>query len=209
MVLYFPEASPSSSHPPLHCNNHLHYLHQHHNHIITISTSTFSSSSIITLQHHCHCHCESLEEKESPEHLTTQNLLREGDRQSWSWEGAIRPWRPQSTRLRNSAFIQKQWEPWRSSQLERTQRDLCLGRVLGSSQREGTEGWWREAHGEVSPSVTNQGSGPGLQQSRQEWGVGNLRVEAEAGQRGPAFPVNPSPCPTSVNKHSIPDCPTG
>jgi len=82
MVLYFLEASLSSSHPPLHHHNHHHYLHQHHNRIITISTSTFINSSIITLQHHCHCHCESLEEKESPERLTTQNLLKEGDRQS-------------------------------------------------------------------------------------------------------------------------------
>ena len=82
MVLYFLEASPSSCHPPLHHHNHHHYLHQHHNCISTISTSTFINSSIIILQHHCHCHCESLEEKQSPEHLTTQNLLKEGDRQS-------------------------------------------------------------------------------------------------------------------------------
>lgn len=82
MVLYFLEASPSPSHPLLHHRSHHHYLHQHHNHFITISTSTFINSSVITLEHHCHCHRESLEEKESPEHLTTQNLLREGDKQS-------------------------------------------------------------------------------------------------------------------------------
>ena len=34
------------------------------------------------------------------------------------------------------SLYQKQREPWRSSQLESTQTDLCLGRALGSPQRE-------------------------------------------------------------------------